>query len=200
MIRIVERVACVAGIGLLLGYGAARADGEIGRRVEVSRFDAAAVANRTEWSPARLHAYEMSLSVATGPVLAVLRIPSVNLEVPVYADTSELHLNRGVGLIEHTAAPDDGGNLGIAGHRDGFFRVLGRVQAGDRIEVRTLERRYVYRVAFISLASSSDARLLAQTDESVVTLVTCYPFYFVGHAPQRFVVRGALVSSEPRDS
>jgi sortase A len=200
MTRTLERLAWIAGIISSLVYGVARTDGEIGRRVEIHRLDESGAADRTEWSRSRLRAYEMSLAAPTGPVLGVLHIPSANIEVPLYADTSELHLNRGVGLIEHTAAPGGGGNLGIAGHRDGFFRALGRVRAGNNIEVRTRERRYVYRVAFVAVAASTDARLLAPTDHAVVTLVTCYPFYFVGHAPQRFVVRGVLISSEPRAS
>jgi len=184
----IEKFMWSAGIALLLFYGAARADSEAGRRAEIRGFN--------EWSEARLKAYEASLARPVGPVLAVLRVPSVDLEVPLYGDTSSLHLNRGVGLIEHMAAPEEGGNLGIAGHRDGFFRVLARVRAGDNIEVHTHAWRYDYRVDFISIARASDARLLAPTAEPVVTLVTCYPFYFVGHAPQRFVVRGVLVRKD----
>jgi sortase A len=126
-------------------------------------------------------------------MLAVVSLPSVQLEVPLYSDTSELHLNRGVGLIQHTSAPGKPGNLGIAGHRDGFFRVLERVKVGDTIEVRTRDDRYIYRVTFTSIVYPSDARLLASTASPAVTLVTCYPFRFVGKAPQRFVVRGELV-------
>jgi sortase A len=190
VMQTIEKIMWSAGIALLLFYGAARADSELGRVADMQSF------NRSEWSQSRLQAYEESLARPVGPVLAVVRVPSIDLAVPLYGDTSTLHLNRGVGLIEHMATPEEGGNLGIAGHRDGFFRVLARVRAGDDIEVRTQGWRYNYRVAFIAIARASDARLLAPTAEPVVTLVTCYPFYFVGHAPQRFVVRGVLVGKD----
>ena len=199
VMRTLERLAWTAGIVLLLLYGVAWADSEVGSGADLRRFAEGVTPDRTEWSSSRLQAYQASLALPAGPVLAVLRIPSVNLEVPLYADTSALHLNRGVGLVEHTAAPEEGGNIGVAGHRDGFFRVLAKVQAGDDIEVRTPVWRYDYRVAFIAIATASDARLLAPTEEPVVTLVTCYPFYFVGPAPQRFVVRGVLIGKQRRD-
>jgi sortase A len=186
-------------MALLLSYGCVRADAEISRRNDVKKFDEVASPDTTSWSSSRLHAYRLSLSHKAGPVLAVVRLPSVALEVPLYADTTELHLNRGVGLIEHTSAPGTAGNLGIAGHRDGFFRVLERIHVDDDIEVRTRDRIYTYRVVFVSIVSASDARLLARTESPVVTLVTCYPFRFVGKAPRRFVVRGVLVTSQPRD-
>jgi sortase A len=191
-----ERLAWIAGILLLLLYAAVRVEGAIGRSVDIRRFDQIEAPDRKHWSSSRQRAYEASLTAPVGPMIAVLRVPSVDLEVPLYADTNEMHLNRGVGLIEHMAAPGAGGNVGIAGHRDGFFRVLSRVHAGDDIEVRTKTARYLYRVAFIAVVAARDARLLAPTETMVVTLVTCFPFYFVGHAPQRFVVRAVLVSSE----
>jgi sortase A len=191
----IERAAWIAGTLLVLSYAAIRVDGAVGRNAELHRFDETAAPDRKHWSRSRLRAHEASLTAPAGPVIAVLRVPSVDLEVPLYADTSELHLNRGVGLIEHMALPGRGGNLGIAGHRDGYFRALARVRAGDSIELRTRDARYAYRVAFIAVVTASDARLLAPTRTRVVTLVTCFPFYFVGNAPQRFVVRGVLTSS-----
>ena len=104
------------------------------------------------------------------------------------------HDHRGVGLIERTSAPGTVGNLGIAGHRDGFFRVLARIRTGDKIELQTRDRLYDYRVTFLTTVPAADARLLAPTRDAVVTLVTCYPFYFVGNAPERFVVRALLIT------
>jgi sortase A len=194
LISRLETSSWIAGIVLLLVYGGVRADADIGRRNEVSKFDQVAIPTTTSWSSTRVQAWRASLLRPSGPVLAIVHVPSVTLEVPLFADTSELHLNRGAGVIEHTSAPGAGGNLGIAGHRDGFFRVLERVRPGDTIEVRTPDHVYEYRVTFISIVSSSDARLLARTEHAVVTLVTCYPFRFVGKAPLRFVVRGVLVN------
>jgi sortase A len=200
IVTLLERAAWIAGIAALAVYVGARADGEMKRSAGVRRFEQRPeTPDQSLWSSSRQRAYDMSLSAQTGPVLAVLRIPAVDLEVPVYADTSTLHLNRGVGLIERTQAPGRGGNVGIAGHRDGFFRVLQHVKAGDRVEVDTQDRRFDYRVAFISLVLPTDARLLAPTSDSVVTLVTCFPFYFVGPAPRRFVVR-AVLADEAADN
>jgi sortase A len=188
-----ETLSWTASLMLLLTYVGARADAEIGRHRDVTKFDEVAIPDTSSWSKSRRLVYESSLAQSAGQMLAVVSLPSVQLEVPLYSDTSELHLNRGVGLIQHTSAPGKPGNLGIAGHRDGFFRVLERVKVGDTIEVRTRDDRYVYRVTFTSIVYPSDARLLASTASPAVTLVTCYPFRFVGKAPQRFVVRGELV-------
>jgi sortase A len=184
------------GVACTLIYGLCRADAELGRRLDVARAAQAREPDYRPWSDGRVRAYKASLHAATGPLLGTLRIPAVQLEVPLYGDTSELHLNRGVGLIEQTSSPGVGGNMGIAGHRDGFFRVLKHVRAGDEIEIRTLAALYRYRISALHVVGSSDARLLGPTAEPSVTLVTCFPFYFVGNAPQRFVVRGVLISTQ----
>jgi len=194
-------IACwVAGATMMAVYGITRADAELGRRLELARFEQSIAPDQTAWSQSRVRAYRESLEEKAGPLLGSVTVPSVQLEVPLFGDTSELHLNRGAGVIEGTAAPVGRGNLGIAGHRDGFFRVLKGVKAGDLIKVRTADRLYTYQVSQIEIVESSDARLLAQTADAVVTLVTCYPFYFVGHAPQRFVVRGVLLSTQGRET
>ena len=114
--------------------------------------------------------------------------------MPVYSDESELHLNRGVGLVPGSGSPDKGGNAAIAGHRDGFFRVLKNAQRGEIIEVETRLRVHRYRITAVDIVEKNDNRLLADTDEPTITLVTCYPFYFVGcTAPKRFLVRGTYV-------
>jgi sortase A len=190
-----ETLSWVASGTLLLTYVAARADSEIGRYRAVAQFARFDIPDTSAWSESRRRVYESSLVHPAGRVLAVVSLPSVLLEVPLYADTSELHLNRGVGLIPHMSAPGRPGNVGIAGHRDGFFRVLERVKVGDTIEVRTRRNRYFYRVSFTSIVHPRDARLLARTASPVVTLVTCYPFRFVGKAPRRFVVRGELIGA-----
>ncbi len=195
-----EALSWLGGALLLLAYSTVRAEAELGRRQDVRAFEELATPDTSSWSRSRLHAWRSDLVHPVGPPLAVVRVPSANLEVPLYPDTSELHLNRGVGLIEHTSAPGASGNVGIAGHRDGFFRVLERVKVNDSIELRTHDRLYTYRVTFVSIVSSNDARLLARTVSPAVTLVTCYPFRFVGRAPHRFVVRGVLETSQVRDN
>ena len=143
------------------------------------------------WSPERMRDYQASLGLVTESPLAILRIPDLGLEVPVYATDSELHLNRGAGLIAGMGLPDTGGNVGIAGHRDGFFRVLKDVKPGQRIEIETRLRTSSSTGSCPRKSSMQSAlHVLADSAMPTVTLVTCYPFYFLGHAPQRFIVRG----------
>jgi len=125
----------------------------------------------------------------------LLQIPSLGLSTPLYSDASEVNLNRGAGLIAGMSGPGQGGNLGVAAHRDGTFRGLENIQVGAAIEVRTASSHYVYRVTSIAVVDRNDAALLRRTDQPAITLVTCYPFRFVGPAPRRFVVRGLLDST-----
>jgi sortase A len=122
-------------------------------------------------------------------VLAVLRIRGVDLEVPVRYGSEETALRRGAGLIEGTAMPGSRGNVAIAAHRDTFFRGLKDLALGDQIQLITSLHTQTYRVADLSVVEPTDVHVLADTGEPVLTLVTCYPFYFVGNAPQRFIVR-----------
>jgi len=176
---------CTAGVGTA-------AYGRVMARIDVTRFRAQGGALAL-WDGKRILAYKKSLHVADEPALAVLRVPALGIEAPVLEGTSDAALNRGVGHIEGSAEPGEAGNVGIAGHRDGFFRALKDVKLG---EVLDLERRTSagikseqYKVERISVVEPTDTSVLKATDEATLTLVTCYPFYFVGSAPQRFVVQ-----------
>lgn len=211
----------MSGVTLLGFAGGARLTGEIQKQRDLKRFDAALLAaapsaghgagstgsapavDTSLWSPERIKAYEESLRKDFGTPLAVLSIPRIGLQVPVLEGTDDLTLNRGVGLIEGTARPGEDGNTGIAGHRDGFFRGLKDVGAGDTIEMRTLSARDLYVVESVKILSPDDVQVLDPTSSPVLTLVTCYPFYFVGSAPQRWIVRavrqGAVPSTKSGD-
>ena len=123
------------------------------------------------------------------PPVAMLRIPKIHLEVPVLPGTDDRTLDHGVGLIEDTAEPGMVGNSGIAGHRDGFFRGLKDVVQGDTIRLDTLHGSFVYRVERTWIVKPEDVSVLEPTPVPAITLVTCYPFYFQGSAPMRFIVR-----------
>jgi sortase A len=207
----IERSLIFLGIALLTFAGGARLTGEVQKQRDVRRFRAALLATGTPspageageagrgsagkrldtrlWSPERIKAYEESLGKDFGGPLAVLEIPKIGLEVPVLPGTDDLTLNRGVGLIEGTPRPGEIGNAGIAGHRDGFFRGLKDVGVGDAIEVTSLSGRHSYLVESIRIVSPEDVSVLDPASSPVLTLVTCYPFYFVGSAPQRYIVR-----------
>jgi len=149
------------------------------------------------WSPQRQASYRESLAARLDAPPALLSIPAIGLTVPIFVGTSDLVLNRGVGWIEGTAAPGGDGNVGIAGHRDGYFRGLKDLQVGDAIAVQTLQRMRRYRVAAIKIVDPTDIAVLDATDEPSLTLVTCYPFYYVGNAPRRYIVRGVLDRTSP---
>jgi len=148
------------------------------------------------WSPKRVEDYEASLQVSMNAPQALLRIPSIDLQVPVLDGIDELTLNRAVGRIPGTARPGGLGNVGIAGHRDGFFRVLKDISVGDEVELVTWRERFLYYVTDIDIVEKHDTTVLSGSDDSMITLVTCYPFYFVGHAPKRYIVKATLAGSE----
>jgi sortase A len=197
-VKVILRKSFLCG-GLLLGllYVAAAVDAELGRGSAINAFAREAGSpDQSSWSPERIREFAATQQSVTSRPLALLHIPSLQLTVPLYETATELHLNRGVGLIEHMAQPGEGGNLGIAGHRDGFFRALKDIARGDLIEVQTHRRIYQYRVVTTQIVAAADTTLLADTAEPTVTLVTCYPFYYLGHAPQRFVVRASYLQKE----
>jgi sortase A len=143
------------------------------------------------WSNRRTKLHQASLLKPVEP-LAVLRIPALNLEVPVLEGTDEVTLNSGVGRIAGTSRPRQGGNMGIAGHRDGFFRGLKDVRTGDAIELATTSGTDIYIVDQIRITNPADVSVLRPRAKRSLTLVTCYPFYFVGPAPSRYIVEASL--------
>jgi sortase A len=171
-----------------------RADALAGRR---SNAPVSAEPDQSLWSPQRTIAWQNALNDPAPAALAVLRIPKIHLEVPVLPGTDDRTLDRAVGHIEDTAPPGGQGNAGIAGHRDGFFRGLKDIVPGDEIEVETLEGKDVYRVERTWIVEPDDVSVLDPTPARALTLVTCYPFYFVGSAPQRFIVRAVSTGDPP---
>ncbi|MEX0899380.1 MAG: class D sortase [Gammaproteobacteria bacterium] len=194
--KLLEIVLIVVGIGLLATYAGARTHGEVERRDALEAFDdrrtlEVGIPDQSAWSESRVAAYR---DASAGIPLAVLRVPSAGIEVPVFSDTSERNLNRGAGAIEGTAAPGSNGNAGIAAHRDGHFRGLKDVVLGDEIEVEHQAGTRRYRITDLAVVEPTDVSSLYPTDEPALTLVTCYPFYFVGSAPQRYIVRAVAIN------
>ncbi len=196
---LVERTAWTFGVVCLVTWGALYIDGAAGARHELERFarlQAAALQqppapDLSLWGPERIAAWRRALSEPAPPPLAVLRIPKIRVEVPILPGTDEFTLNRAVGHIEDTALPGTDGNSGIAGHRDGFFRGLKDIGADDAIELETLRGKEVYRVERTWVVDPEDVSVLDPTPTRSLTLVTCYPFYHIGPAPQRYIVRAA---------
>ena len=201
------------GIGLMLVavWAAARFHASMASDAAIRRFHADILASPsspsatgvdfTEWSPQRITAYKDSLAAKMDLPLAILRIPKIHLEVPVFNDTDELTLNRGVGRIVGTAQIGQPGNIGIAGHRDGFFRGLKDVGRDDVLELMLPGRTDRYVVSDIQIVSPENVSVLDAAQSPTLTLVTCYPFYYVGSAPQRYVVTASKqVSGQPDES
>jgi sortase A len=208
-VRIGELLCYSAGVVLSGFFLTQLALGEVQRRSDLAAFDDATAGALTEglasmpvdhlappdmtlWTPKRIADYQASLEAELPPVLGVLRAPRLGLEVPVYSTDSGLTMDRGAGIIDGMAYPHEGGNIGVAGHRDGYFRVLKDIQVGDMLELQTLRGPKHFSVRETRIVEIADTHVLADTDQQTLTLVTCYPFYFVGHAPQRFIVIATL--------
>jgi sortase A len=149
------------------------------------------------WSAIRVKTYKAALKQKTPPTLAILRIPRIDLEVPVYDGTTDAVLDLAAGRIEGTALPGTVGNVGIAAHRDGFFRVLKDVKEGATLVLETPAASEQYRVEWIRITTPDDVSVIDPTPDPAVTLVGCYPFYHRGSAPQRFIVRAVRASATP---
>lgn len=147
----------------------------------------------TDWSDIRIKAYGQALALPFPEPMAQLSIPRLQLFAPLFDGTDDVTLDRGVGRIAGTARPGEGGNVGVAGHRDGFFRRLKDIQVGDTIEISAHDQSTTYRVERVEIVTPSDVQVLKSGPVPSLTLVTCYPFYFAGHAPQRFIVEATLV-------
>lgn len=211
----VEVALFLMGIALLAGYGAAQLESYFASRAAIRTFEkldepppgavarppaeelAASDPDFKNWDAGRVRAYNDSLWKRAGSPLAVLEIPRIHLTAPLLDGTDSLTLNHAVGRIEGTAKPGEPGKIGIAGHRDSFFRGLKNVAPGDAIELRTPTGRDLYTVDRIQIVTPRDASVLRPEDTPSITLVTCYPFYFVGSAPKRFVVTAYLTEHLP---
>jgi sortase A len=212
-IRRAEQILLAIGLMLLAIWGAARFHGAVVSRAAIARFEAENATSVAPtpfiavdpilsskidfrlWSVKRIEAYEDSLTKKTDMPLAILRIPKIALEVPVFNDTDDLTLNRGVGRILGTAQIGRPGNLGIAGHRDGFFRGLKDIGPGDNIEIVRPGGIDRYAVSQVQIVTPADTYVLKSVSKPTLTLVTCFPFYYVGSAPKRYVVTAAIENS-----
>lgn len=199
--KLIERLLWLTGTAFIAVYCTHILANENARGDDVAAFKAAvAQPEQSLWSEGRKEAYNASLSAAVSDVIGILEIPRLALEVPVYDGATDLHMDRGAARIEGTALPGEPGNLGVAGHRDGFFRVLKDIELGDEITVTSAAGPETYIVSELSIVPPSAVEVLDPTEMPSVTLVTCYPFYFVGHAPERFIVRAEKKETQTKDN
>jgi sortase A len=128
-------------------------------------------------------------AISAGSTIGRIEIPRLGVSAIVRAGSDARTLRLAVGHIPGTAYPGDPGNVGLAGHRDTFFRKLRNIRPDDIIRITTVDGTYSYRVERTVVVNPADVWVLDPVDRDVLTLITCYPFTYVGSAPQRFVVR-----------
>jgi sortase A len=183
--RRVARVLLAAGL-LALGYASyVVADARVYQATEQRRFDRA-----------RAGAIVAPALVGGGSI-GEIRIPRLGLAAIVVQGDSPAILQRAVGHLVDTALPGELGNVVLAGHRDTFFRPLRGVRAGDRITLRTRNRDFEYLVESTAVVKPSDIGVLQPTGGRTLTLITCFPFSYLGSAPDRFIVRAREAEGQP---
>lgn len=132
-------------------------------------------------------------AVATGGLIGRLEVPRLGVSVVVIEGETQAILRRAAGHVPGTSLPGQYGNIGITGHRDTFFRPLRNIKRNDMIIFTTLQGKYRYRVVSTKVVTPDNVAVLDSTGGEILTLVTCHPFYFVGPAPNRFIVRAERV-------
>ena len=139
------------------------------------------------------------VAVRSGGLVGMLDVPRLKLSTPVIQGDDDSTLKRAVGHLPDTPFPWEQGNSAFAGHRDGLFRPLKDIQVGDEIRFRTTRDEFRYRVTGTSIVKPDDVSVLEPRARPSLTLITCYPFYFVGNAPQRFIIHASRedASREP---
>lgn len=137
---------------------------------------------------------------AEGSLVGRIDIPRLDLSVVVFEGTSDQTLARGVGHLRGSAGPGERGNLVLAGHRDTFFRELRYIQQGDAVNIMGPQGEFEYKVESVAIVEPDQTEVLKPSDGSTLTLITCYPFRYIGNAPQRFIVRASKVGKARHSS
>ena len=200
-LRRAEIAFSVLGVSLLGGALATIVNTEVyqarqGRAFSDIEQRAAALADGPGSPSASAVSEPSPLALEADPlVLGRIEIPRIGISAIVREGDDERTLGLAVGHIPGTARPGERGNMALAGHRDSFFRALRNIRLHDTIRIRTAGRHYEYLVDSTEVVTPKETRLLDPTGDAVLTLVTCYPFGWVGHAPNRFVVRASRLEA-----
>jgi sortase A len=206
MVRWTERLLFAAGLALLAWCAYVVLDARIFQQAEDSRLDgllrvSQQSSSRAPQNPSPTARPARLLPAPATGLIGRLDISRLGLSVIVIEGVRAATLRRAVGHIPGTALPGQQGNVGISGHRDTFFRPLRNIRRDDMVTLTTLLGEFRYRVVSTSIVRPDNIAVLAPTENQILTLVTCYPFYFVGPAPSRFIVRAERItdtSSERR--
>ena len=191
ILRWTRRAFFAAGISVLTYCAYVLVDSSAFQRVQGSRFERLLTVRKDGNGevPTSPRAWPPTVM---GGLIGRIEIPRLGLSAVVIEGTSTTILRRAVGHIEGTALPGQPGNIGLSGHRDTFFRPLRNIQKNDVITLTTLVGAHGYRVVSTQIVRPDNVAVLAPSENEILTLVTCYPFYFVGPAPYRFIVRAIM--------
>jgi sortase A len=188
-----EQGLVVVGLALVVWCLAASIDGWVYQALGNFELQLRQPGTLSSISPGTLSA--LRSLVRNGEPLGRLDIPRLGISAIISQGDDPGTLMRAIGHIPGTAFPGGEGNVGLAGHRDTFFRRLGEVRQGDWLRIATPSGIYDYIIEATAIVDPSRIAVLAPTNEPSATLVTCYPFQFIGAAPRRFVVRARQVES-----
>jgi sortase A len=186
-----QRIFFVVGL-MILGYCAAdwynarmqQAKGN--RELDRALFESA---------PYRNPEFSSGKQIPEGGLVGKVEIPKLHLSAIVFQGTNDGVLDRGVGHMDQSALPGQSGNVVLAAHRDSYFRSLKDIQQGDQITVTTEDGPRDYKVESTEIVAPTDVSVAGPTPDPTLTLITCYPFYYIGHAPKRFIVRAKEIDS-----
>jgi sortase A len=148
------------------------------------------------WSDGRIKALAHLLPGTPASAEALLLLPGQEQGIAVYDGATEAHMTLGAGRLVGTSPLDGDGNIALSAHRDGAFRALKDLAVGDQLRLQTGSRERVFQVTTLSVVQPDAIHVLAPTARPTLTLITCYPFYFIGSAPERYVVRAQLAGSD----
>jgi sortase A len=192
LLRCTQRVLWIAG-ALLCGFCAGLfLEGRLFQALEDQRLEEERRSRERQPIPSPFVIPKTPRAI--GGLVGRLAIPRLQLSAIVLEGGDDAVLRLGVGRVLHTADPGEPGNVVLGGHRDTFFRPLRQIRTGDAITLVTPESSFRYVVEWTEIVNPDDSRVLAPTPRPSLTLVTCYPFRFVGPAPQRFIVRARQVA------
>lgn len=196
-LRWAERLFLVAGAGALMWCVVLVADSAIAQWNARRLLATMSISDLPALPPAPAATTDVSTpgpAPRRGSPIAALSIPRIHLSAVVLHGSDAETLRRGPGHLEHTALPGESGNAVIAGHRDSFFWPLRNVQLGDDVFVDTPGKRFHYQVTLLRVVDPHNLSVLEPTGDATLTLITCYPFWVVGPAPDRLVVRATRVT------
>jgi LPXTG-site transpeptidase (sortase) family protein len=188
--RDILRGACYffLAFGMLsLGYaGFVFADSHRYQALEIKKFE----------QPGRLSEPHL---LVEGEVIGEIQVPRLGLSAMVVQGDSPASLRHAVGHLTKSALPGEWGNVALAGHRDTLFRPLREIQVGDEIRFKTFGQNFKYVVESMEVVAPTDLHVLEATSGHDLTFITCFPFYYLGPAPKRFIVRARQAEEMPRE-